>query len=289
MIEEQRGGWLDTWRRHWADYAIEGALLGSFMVSACLAVAMLEYPGSPLRGAIADGFARRALIGVLMGATALAIFLSAWGKRTGAHMNPAVTLVFAWLGKTTVPNAVGYIAGQLIGGVGGVLLSSLLLGDVIRDPAINYIVTVPGTHGVLVAWVAEFIMSAAIIFTVLALSGIEGWAKATPYAAASLVCVFIVVEAPFSGMSINPARTLGSAIPANVWTAWWVYITAPVAGMFAGAGLRHLLAQCSHRRACCMGGRCNSCRCLYTCHRLRSRGQDLHLNPSISSSTETST
>jgi aquaporin Z len=50
-----------------------------------------------------------------------------------------------------------------------------------------------------------------------------------------LVFLFITFEAPISGMSINPARSFGSALPSGVWTGLWIYFTAPILGMLAAA------------------------------------------------------
>src|SRR5690242_18713352 len=78
----------------WPEYMMEAALLGFFMVSACVFGALLEYPGSPVRLALPSADFRRLLAGIAMGMTALLIFYSPWGKRSGAHINPAVTLTF---------------------------------------------------------------------------------------------------------------------------------------------------------------------------------------------------
>ncbi|MDX2175778.1 MAG: aquaporin [Candidatus Sumerlaeia bacterium] len=258
---------LAIWRRNWPDYALEGLLLGCFLVTACLVVALLQHPGSPVRNALPDGTVRRAVIGAAMGLTALLILTSRIGKRTGAHINPAVTLVFLWQGKTTPADAAGYIAGQTAGAVLGVSATALALGGVVRHPSVNYVVTVPGADGPLVAWLVEFALSAGMILTVLSVSSAPRLARFTAHFAALLVFLYISLAAPYSGMSINPARTLGSAIPANVFTALWVYLTAPVAGFFAGAALHRVLARCAHERACCMGGKCVSCRCVFTCHK----------------------
>ena len=56
----------------------------------------------------------------------------------------------------------------------------------------------------------------------------ERWAGAV---AESLIALFIFIEAPVSGMSLNPARSVGSAVPAGHWGTVWVYLIAPVAGM----------------------------------------------------------
>jgi len=101
------------------EYLIEAAGLGLFMVSATVCVALLEHPASPLHGWIASGDVRRALIGVAMGLTALALIYSPWGKRSGAHFNPAVTLTFFRLGKVAPRDLVGYVLAQFIGGTAG--------------------------------------------------------------------------------------------------------------------------------------------------------------------------
>ena len=86
---ERRG--LTALRQHWPEYLIEATGLGLFMVSACVFATLLEHPGSPVRQAITDATLRRIPMGLAMGATAMAIVSSRWGKRTGAQMNPALT------------------------------------------------------------------------------------------------------------------------------------------------------------------------------------------------------
>src|SRR5690349_10854499 len=92
-------------RANIAIYAIEAVLLGAFMVSACAVTAPLEHPASPLRHAIGSALARRAIIGAAMGATAVLLIYSPWGRRSGAHMNPAMTLCFLRLGKIRARDA----------------------------------------------------------------------------------------------------------------------------------------------------------------------------------------
>src|SRR5271156_3303458 len=96
-------------REHWPEYLIEGWALGMFMISASLFTIWFEQPDMPLRHAIASPDLRRALIGVAMGGTAIALIYSPWGKRSGAHMNPAVTLTFLRLGKIARLDATFYI------------------------------------------------------------------------------------------------------------------------------------------------------------------------------------
>jgi len=96
---------------HWSEYLMEAGELGLFMISACLFTALLEYPSSPAVGLIPSSFVRTALIGLAMGATAVAINFSSWGKQSGAHMNPAITLTFFRLKKVERWDAIFYVPG----------------------------------------------------------------------------------------------------------------------------------------------------------------------------------
>src|SRR5512134_546390 len=108
-------GFAAALRRHWPEYGIEGCLLGAFMVSALAFTVLLEHPASPLRGALPDPTLRRALMGIAMGATAIALVTSRWGQRSGAHFNPALTLTFWRLGKIEPADALGYVCAQFAG------------------------------------------------------------------------------------------------------------------------------------------------------------------------------
>lgn len=85
---------LNSLMRHWPEYLMEAAGLGTFMASACTFATILEYPGSPIQQAITDPFLRRLLMDLAMGLTAIGIIYSPWGKQLGAHINPSITLTF---------------------------------------------------------------------------------------------------------------------------------------------------------------------------------------------------
>jgi len=230
-------------------YAIDGALLGLFMLAACTSVALIEHPGSPLRAALPSMFGRRALIGTAMGLTALGLIYSPWGKRSGAFMNPATVLCFARLGKLGARDAAGYIVAQLVGSALGVLLFASLLPEVASHPSVNYVATAPGPGGPLVAFVAELSLSCLMLSTVMTVNRSPRLAPYAGVVAATLVALFITFEAPLSGMSINPARSFGSALIGRSWTGFWIYLTAPVLGMLAGVELQQLFAP-DRERAC---------------------------------------
>jgi len=226
---------LNALRKHWPEYLMEAAGLGIFMISAGLFATILEYPGSPLRQAISDPFLRRIPMGLAMGLTAVAIIYSPWGKQSGAHINPAVTLTFYRLGKIKPYDAFFYILAQFAGGAAGVYLIAWLVGKPIADPAVNYVVTVPGSAGITAAFVAEALLSFGLLSMVLFSTNRKNLNAYTGLFAGTLVALFIIFEAPFSGMSINPSRTFGSALPAHLWTAFWIYMTAPPLGMLLAA------------------------------------------------------
>jgi aquaporin Z len=161
----------------------------------------------------------------------MAIIYSPWGKQSGAHLNPVVTLTFFRLGKIQALDAFFYIVAQFIGGLLGVLLVSVVLKEAMADPAVNYVVTLPGPAGPGVAFLAELIISFGLMLMVLFVSNSPSRGQYTGLFAGILIAAYITLEAPLSGMSMNPARTLASAIPAQNWTALWVYFTAPLAGM----------------------------------------------------------
>ncbi|MDQ2768069.1 MAG: aquaporin [Gemmatimonadota bacterium] len=225
---------------HWREYLIEGFALTTFMISACVFGTLLWHPGSPAHAHVPDGLARRALMGAAMGATLIALAYSPWGKRSGAHMNPAFTLTFLRLGRIAPHDAAWYVAAQFAGGVIGVVIARALTGGALGHPAVHYVSTVPGMLGRALAFAAEVAISGILMLTVLTVSSSHRWKRYTGVLAALLVAFYIAFESPISGMSMNPARTLGSAVVAHEWTALWIYFTAPLLGMLAaGEWVRH--------------------------------------------------
>jgi aquaporin Z len=175
------------------------------------------------------------MMGIAMGVTAILIIHSPMGKRSGAHFNPAITLTYLRLGKITIWDATFYVTFQFLGGVFGVAISWLLLGKRLAVPAVDYAVTIPGIYGTAGAFAAELFMAALLMGAVLWTSNRPDLARYTSYFVGLLIAFYILFFAPVSGFSINPARTVGSAIFADVWTAAWVYFVAPMLGMMSVA------------------------------------------------------
>lgn len=236
--------------------------LGIFMVAAGVAVILMEAPASSLHALIHDADLRRAMVGFAMGLTAIGIIYSPWGKQSGAHINPAVTLTFLRLGKIAKWDALFYILAQFIGGTLGVLLVLFLFGDYFASPPVSYIETVPGPDGHWLAFAAELLVSLLLMLTVLLFMNLRGFEHMTGLAVGVLVALFVTFEAPLSGMSMNPARSFASAVSGGDWTFLWIYFSAPVLGMLAAVEIYRLL-KFSTARMCAKLDHANDRRCIH--------------------------
>lgn len=244
---------------------MEAAGLGLFMISACAFTVLLEHPGSAVHQAFPDPLLRRFLIGVAMGLTAIAIIYSPLGKRSGAHLNPSVTFTFWRLGKIEPWDAVFYVLAQFAGGALGVALASQLIGPMlVGHGAVHYAVTQPGQRGPGVAFGAELVISFGLMLTVLIVSNRHTLNRYTGIFAGTLVALYITFEAPLSGMSMNPARTVASALPAGSWEHAWLYFVAPPLGMLLAA---ETYVRWNGRASvlCCKLHHENASRCIFRC------------------------
>jgi aquaporin Z len=249
-------------RHHWPEYLMEAALLGAFMISACSFGILYEHPNSPIRQAIGSAFMRRVLMGASMGITALAIIYSPWGRQSGAHINPAVTLTFFRLGKLKLWDLVFYASAQFGGAAIGVFLVHSAARTLLAHPAVHYVTTVPGAHGAVVALTAEFVIAFVLMTTILHASNDVRFNRYTGVFAALLVTLYISFEAPLSGMSMNPARTAGSAIPSGMWSSFWIYVVAPVSAMLTAAEV-YLWRAGRSAVKCCKLHHQNTKRCIF--------------------------
>jgi aquaporin Z len=190
--------------------------------------------GSPIHDWIPSAGGRRALTGFLFGTTGCLITLSPVGKISGAHINPIVSLTFLLKGKMSVSHTLGFIIAQLTGSVIGAI-PLLLWGK--QGISINYGATVPLPGNTLAAFTGEVITSFLLIAGILFFTGHKKLRHFTPYMIPFLYCLMVYAEAPLSGTSTNPARSLGPAVISGVWTGYWLYWTAPVIGALIAVGL----------------------------------------------------
>jgi aquaporin Z len=253
-------------RENWPEYLIEGWALGCFMISVGVFATILYSPRLPIYGLVPSETVRTLLLALAMGITAIVLINSPWGKRSGAHMNPAVTLAFLHLGKIRPYDALFFAIAQSCGAVLGVLLVAAVARGLFADPPVSYAVTVPGPAGITAAFVAEVLISFGLMSIVLMFSSSPRLMRFTGLAVGCVLALCIAVELPFSGTSMNPARTLATAISGMNWHGFWIYLLAPPLGMLASAQL-HLYIRGSPAAGCAKLQHPDDVRCIHCGHR----------------------
>lgn len=215
-------------RAPWVHYLSE--LVGTaLLISVGVSAVILDFgAGSPVAQWLPDPGVRRALTGFLFGTVGALIAVSPVGKISGAHINPVVTLAFWLKRKLRGREAIGYVVAQLGGGVVGAL--PLLAWGRMGKP-IQFGATVPGVgYGVGWAVAGEAGTTFALIAGLLFFVSRRSVRRFTPLLFPFLYAVMVYLEAPISGTSTNPARSLGPAVIAWAWSGWWVYWAGPALG-----------------------------------------------------------
>lgn len=224
-----------SFRKNRKHYLQEATGLFIFMVSACFFSALLFSPQSPFFNLLPNDTARNIVMGILMGKTALFIFYSPWTAPSGSHINPAVTLTFLRLNKICRYDALFFIFFQFGGGLTAVCIMQWTMGNILTSPPVNSAVTVPGQAGIFPAFLIELVISFLTMMMVLVTCHHPVLRKYTRLFSAILVTTWVIVAGPLSGFGMNPARSFASALPAGIWSSFWIYMLAPVAGMLLAA------------------------------------------------------
>jgi aquaporin Z len=217
-------------------------LFGSELAGTALLVAIgvsfviLDFgQGSLVVKVLPDPGERRLLTGFLFGTTGGLIALSPLGRESGAHINPMVTLAFWLMGKLRARHAFGYLVSQLAGAVAGAA-PLLLWGAMGRSIAFG--ATLPGARcGAGEALLGEAVTTFTLIVALFFFLGHRRLRSFTPALFPFLYEVMVFLEAPVSGTSTNPARSLGPALISGDWHDWWVYWAGPLLGTLPGVAL----------------------------------------------------
>lgn len=234
-------------RKHWPEYLIEGGAVGCLMIAVGSFVTAFESPKSLLFASIPSVSLRSVLLALGVGMVLTLLIQSPWGKRSGAHMNPAITLAFLRLKRVHLWDAFFYVLAQIVGGTLGVVVVAGFVGRLFTDPPVRYAITVPGSAGETVAFVAETVISFVLMATILAFIASPRLIRFTGLAVGCLVAFLIIVEGQLSGASMNPARTIASAVPGMFWKHLWIYLVGPTLGMLTAA---EVLLYIGHDRFC---------------------------------------
>ena len=217
---------------------MEAAGLAGFVVGASLPTVFLEHPELPVMKSTLGEYPmlRRVPLGIVLGAY-IAGVVYLFGKRSGAHINPGVTWAFFRLGKINFADAAFYTLAQFAGAVAAAQIMKFALGEFYADPPIRYVVTEPAKwdNSGIVALAAEFFISFVLMFVCLVAANSRQFEKFVAPITGFLIALYLMVETPYSGMSLNPARSFGSALAANEWQYLWIYFVAPPLAMLAAA------------------------------------------------------
>lgn len=179
----------------------------------------------------------------------VAVVIYAFGTTSGAHINPAVSITLAAVGRFPWRDVPLYVVAQVIGAIVGAALLALAFGDAainlgLGQTAVSEGVSIP--QAIVAEAVATFVLVTAIMGLAVDRRAPAGWAGLMIGLA---VTVAILVIAPLTGASLNPARTLGPLVVATVGggeTAWSdlpVYLVGPVLGGLAAAFAYDAIAQ----------------------------------------------
>jgi aquaporin Z len=173
------------------------------------------------------GSARFLLLGAIVAPCIALIAASPLGRLSGAHINPAVTLGFWGLGRLSPKDVAGYVSAQLAGGFAGALAGRAILPAHTAD-SIGGAVTHPSVSTV-AAVALEAAMTAALLTLVFAFASSERRARWTPLAIIPLLTAIIWLGSPWTGASLNPARSEGPALAFGDVRDLWIYLASPCA------------------------------------------------------------
>lgn len=179
------------------------------------------------------------VIGIgLVHAFVLAAIVYAIGYKSGAHVNPAVTVAFLITKRMKVINGIFYIIFQLIGGIIAAVVVFAIFGS-----SISSSVTLPSDGNVLRAFTLELVMTFTLVYVVLTTSGTEN-KKIFPLAGLAIGFTLgfnVIFGGSISGGSLNPARSFAPALIIGNFDFNWIYWMAPIIGSCVAAGVHKLL------------------------------------------------
>jgi len=221
---------------------MEAAEMAMLMLCICCAGSLLYGRNSAVANLGLSWLARSALMGAIVAGGTFIIIHSPFGRRSGAHFNPALTVAYFSLGRIHRWDAFGYVMAHFFGGIAGVFFAHQLLGANLSDFPVRYVITLPGRNGSIIAFIAEFITSFVLMEVVLLATNHRRLARYTPLFVALVTVFYYMLSMSISGYSVNPARSFSSALFAHVWQGIWIYFIAPGFGMLAAATLYRKVA-----------------------------------------------
>ncbi len=259
--------WRNALRRHWPEYSIEALYLAAFVLLAGLLDAALYRLGGELAPA-----ARHLLAGIAMGALVAAMVYSPWGRRSGTHLNPAITLVYLRLGKMGLADGIAYLLAQLVAGLVGIALLRAALSGLPPAPAVAATSVLPATPaGEALAALLQFGLAGVTMLLILVTSNSTRWFRWTGLLYGVAVAGVMALASPLSDFGINPARLLGVDVAGTLADVHWLNLLPPILGMQLAVDIHRLLAR-RETVLCAKLAHSTHGRCIFRCqHPYQSR------------------
>ena len=244
MVAEQRSQERETpawWKKfHWPEYGAE--LLGTgFLIFVGLSAVVFDFgKGLPLTSLIPDASIRRLITGLIFAGSGSLVAISPLGKLSGAHINPSVSLAFWVQGKMKNIDLIGYILAQFLGAIIGEVLLVLVWRNYAHS--VTNGMTLPGAgYPLWLVFVAEMSLTCLLVLLIFLFVSSHRLMRWTPLMNWFVVATMVWLEAPISGTSLNPARSMGPALITWLWTSQWLYCVAPPLGGLLAVGLFRLV------------------------------------------------
>jgi aquaporin Z len=219
---------MNDWTRDWTKYAAE--LLGTFV---------LVFIGTTAVVAAGRIDAPVLIVAALAFGLALLAGLYAFAEVSGGHFNPAVSLAMFLDRRMSGADLIGYWIAQFLGGI----IAALLLLLATSQDDVGATATVPGDDGSGTAFLIELVLTAVFVMVILQ-SSVSGRFGSSALVAIPLTLVAVHLAAiPFSGSSVNPARTFGPDLVGNEWEGIWLYFVGPLLGAAIAWGVHRTVVQ----------------------------------------------
>ena len=212
------------WRRLLAE------VVGTFFLT-------LVAAGAPMMGIADPGSVSRVTAVVAPGMMVMAVIMS-FGKISGAHLNPSVSIAFALRGDFPWKRVPGYWVAQLLGAsIAGFVLQWLL-----KTSASGGATYPANGYGPVAAFFMEFILTFGLVTVILGTaSGAQNIGLLGSIGVGSYIALAGMWGSPVSGASMNPARSFGPSLASMDFTSYWVYVAGPIAGALLAVLVGYLL------------------------------------------------
>jgi len=242
LIGKKTAHYFARWQPlNWAEYTAE--LVGTaFNIFVGLSAVVFDFgQGLPMEHLIPDKSIRLLITGLIFSGSGALFAISPLGKLSGGHINPSVTLAFWAHGKMHEQDAVGYIVAQFIGAILGAFLIVSVWGK--YAGSVYNGMTLPGAgYALWFVFLSEVFITFLLVLSIFLSVCNHRLMRWTPLMTWLLITVIVWQEAPISGTSLSPARSIGPALVTGLWRDQWLYCIAPPLGALLAVAMFRLLS-----------------------------------------------